>query len=211
MTLDIRLFLSGPFQNNAYLIADNNSRSAVVIDPSFDSEVILEEAQKNNLKIEEIWLTHAHFDHFAGTKVIALANHPPLPVRLHPADLDLWRTGGNAKSFGQIFDQGPEPSLEFSDGQKLKIGQIKFEVCSTPGHTLGHVVIYCRQAQALFCGDVIFRGSIGRTDLPGGDFETLIDSIHSKVLTLPDETRLLPGHGPESTVGIEKAENPFLA
>ncbi len=210
MSLEILPFVIGPYQNNTYLIADNKSNSAVVIDPSFGSEVVLDRAHENNWKIQEIWLTHAHFDHLAGTSEIVSAYQPPLPVRLHPDDMSLWRQGGNAKTFGHEFDPGPEPSLEFSDGQKLTLGEIEFEVRFTPGHTQGHVVLYCKEAHALFCGDVIFQRSIGRTDLPGADYTTLINSIRIKVLTLPDETRLLPGHGPESTVGAEKKDNPFL-
>ncbi len=211
MPLQIVPFVIGPFQNNTYLVADNQSGSAVVIDPSFESEVVLACAREKQWRIQEIWLTHAHFDHYAGAGLLAGAYRPALPVRLHPDDLDLWRSGGSARNFGLEFDPGPEPSLVFTHRQKLILGEVPLEVRHAPGHSRGHVVIYCASAKVLFCGDVIFQGSIGRTDLPGGDYETLLDSIRTQVLTLPDDTRLLPGHGPESTVGEEKEGNPYLA
>jgi glyoxylase-like metal-dependent hydrolase (beta-lactamase superfamily II) len=110
----------------------------------------------------------------------------------------------------QDIDPGPEPSIDLSQGQILRLGKTEFEVRHAPGHTPGHVMFYCESANVLFCGDVIFRTSIGRTDLPRGDHATLIDSIRTQVLTLPDDTRLLNGHGPETTVGFERANNPFL-
>jgi hydroxyacylglutathione hydrolase len=211
MPLEIESFVIGPLQNNTYLVADDQNGTAVVIDPSFDSEAVIELARERKWQIKEIWLTHAHFDHFAGAGVVAAAYQPALPVRLHGDDLGLWRSGGNARNFGFEFDPGPEPSLLFTHGQKLSIGDETVEVRHAPGHTRGHVMIYCPSAKALLCGDVIFQGSIGRTDLPGGNYETLLNSIRSQVLTLPDDTRLLSGHGPESTVGEEREENPYLA
>jgi hydroxyacylglutathione hydrolase len=210
MSLEISTFILGPFKNNTYLVADTQEGAAVVIDPSFGCTSLLEYVGKRGWSIQEIWLTHAHFDHFAGTGNITSTFEPAPPVRLHPLDLDLWRKGGNAQNFGKIFNPGPEPLLEFVDNQKLMIGQTEFEVRFAPGHTRGHVIIYCPSANALFCGDVIFKGGIGRTDLAGGDYEALLNSIRNRVLTLPDETRLLSGHGPESTVGEEKQNNPFL-
>jgi hydroxyacylglutathione hydrolase len=211
MPLEIMSFVIGPYQNNTYLAADDQSGSAVVIDPSFESEVVLERALGKKWDIKEIWLTHAHFDHYAGAGVVAAAYQPFLPVRLHKDDLDLWRSGGNARNFGFEFDPGPEPILQFTHGQKLEIGDVQLEVRHAPGHTRGHVIIYCASAKALLCGDVIFQGSIGRTDLPGADYETLLTSIRTQVLTLPDDTRLLSGHGPETTVGVERESNPFLS
>ncbi|HEX7974308.1 MAG TPA: MBL fold metallo-hydrolase [Anaerolineales bacterium] len=107
-------------------------------------------------------------------------------------------------------DPGPEPTVDLAQGQVLHLGGSRLEVRHCPGHTPGHVVFYCEAEKVVFCGDVIFSGSIGRTDLAGGDYDILIDSIRTQILTLPDETRLLPGHGPETTVGMERAYNPFL-
>jgi hydroxyacylglutathione hydrolase len=210
MPLEIVTFVNGPFQNNTYLLADDRTGKAVVVDPSFDSVVVLDRARLSHWTLEEIWLTHAHFDHSAGAGLIAAAFQPPLPTRLHPDDMELWQSGGNAKNFGFHIDAAPEPSMSFSHGQKIKVGEVEMEVRLAPGHTQGHVILYCPAAGVLICGDVIFKAGIGRTDLPGSDYDTLIDSIKNQVLTLPDETRLLSGHGPETTVGKEKKENPFL-
>lgn len=201
----------GPVQTNCYLLADPDSGEAVVIDPADEGQRILEEAKRREWHIGSIWLTHAHFDHLGGAAEVADGTNPPPPVALHPEDYTLWRAEGGAMFFGMHIDPGPEPTIDLMHGQKLYLGNDQFEVRHAPGHTPGHVMFYCATEKVLFCGDVIFQGSIGRTDLPGGDYATLINSIHEQVLTLPDDTRLLSGHGPESTVGREKVYNPFLS
>ena len=203
-------FTLGPVQTNTYLIADPGTGEAAVIDPAERGDLIVGEAQKRGWRITNIWLTHAHFDHFAGAASVADRCAPPPPVALHPADYPLWRLQGTAPLFGMHIDPGPEPTIDLRHGQILHLGSNQFEVRHAPGHTQGHVMFYCPAGNVLFCGDVIFDGSIGRTDLPGGDFEALIASIETQVLTLPDETRLLCGHGPETTVGVERKTNPFL-
>jgi hydroxyacylglutathione hydrolase len=210
MPLEIVPFTLGPVQTNAYLIADTASGDAVVIDPSWDGEFILGEAQKRGWRIAHLWYTHAHFDHIGGAAAIADALNPLPLVALHPGDHVLWRAAGGGPMFGYNIDPGPEPTIDFIDGMKMRLGDTSFEVRYTPGHTLGHVVLYCAQAGVCFCGDLIFSGSVGRTDLPGGDTDALIESIRTQIYTLPDETRLLPGHGPETTVGREKVSNPFV-
>ena len=208
--LSIVTFVLGPVETNAYLVADETSGDAVVIDPAWDGHVILVEAKRRGWQIGNIWLTHAHFDHLGGSAAIADGSSPPPPVALHPEDYALWRNQGGAPFFGLKIDPGPEPTIDLFHGQILHLGSVGIEVRHAPGHTRGHVVFYCPADNAIFCGDVIFRGSIGRTDLPGGDYQTLINSIHAQILSLPDETRLLSGHGPETTVGVERAYNPFL-
>lgn len=208
--LSIVEFTLGPVQTNTYLIADPGTGEAVVIDPADRGDLIVAEAEKHRWRISNIWLTHAHFDHLAGAASVADRCAPPPPVALHPADYPLWRIQGGAPIFGMRIDPGPEPTIDLGHGQILHLGSNQFEVRHAPGHTPGHVVFYCPAENVLFCGDVIFNGSIGRTDLPGGDFNTLIASIESQVLTLPDKTRLLSGHGPETTVGTERRYNPFL-
>jgi len=146
----------------------------------------------------------------AGTGEVLKALNPAPTVALHPQDLPLWQMQGGAPFFGLQIDPGPEPGEKLSNGQKLKLGKNEFEVRHAPGHTLGHVVFCCHAEKVVFCGDVIFHGSIGRTDLPGGSYETLINSIQNQILTLPDETRLLSGHGPETSVGFERDQNPFI-
>lgn len=209
--LDIVSFILGPVDTNVYLIADPRSKEAAVIDPAWDGGVIVTEANRRGWRVAHVWLTHAHFDHLAGTAALVEAIHPPPSVALHPEDLSLWKVQGGAPFFGMRIDPGPQPDLSLSHGQILCLGDFEFEVRHAPGHTPGHVVFYCPSENVVFCGDVIFQSSIGRTDLPGGSYRTLIESIHTQILTLPDETRLLTGHGPETTVGKERLVNPFLA
>lgn len=200
----------GPVQTNAYLIADPDSGEAAVIDPAWNGALIVQHAQSQGWRIGNIWLTHAHFDHLAGAAGVADNSSPPPPVALHPEDYPLWRAQGGAPLFGMHIDPGPEPTIDLIHGQILRVGSNQLQVRHAPGHTRGHVVLYCQTEGVCFCGDVIFQGSIGRTDLPGGDYETLMQSIHTQILSLPDETRLLSGHGPETTVGAERKSNPFL-
>lgn len=208
--LDIVTFTLGFVMTNTYLIADPETGQAVVIDPADDGEVIVAEAMRRDWHIGSIWLTHAHFDHLAGAGGVADRVDPPPPVALHPDDYPLWRMQGGASFFGLSIDPGPEPTIDLVSGQVLRLGSNQFEVRHAPGHTRGHVVFNCAESRVAFCGDVIFQGSIGRTDMPGGDYQTLIDSIHKQILSLPDDTRLLSGHGPETTVGRERMWNPFL-
>ena len=202
--LEIVSFTLGPARTNAYLVADSETRDAAVIDPSWEGQVILEAAQKRGWRIAHLWYTHAHFDHIGGAGAIADALNPLPLVALHPNDHVLWRAGGGGAMFGFDIDPGPEPTIDFVHGQILKLGNVEFEVRFTPGHTTGHCILYVPLAGVCFCGDLIFAGSVGRTDFPGGSWEHLEESIRTQVYTLPDETRLLPGHGPETTVEKEK-------
>ncbi len=208
--LEIVSFTLGPVQTNAYLVADSETRDAAVIDPAWDGHVILAEAQKRNWRIAHLWYTHAHFDHIGGAGAIADALNPLPLVALHPNDHVLWRAGGGGAFFGFDIDPGPEPTIDFYQGQILRLGSVEFEVRFTPGHTQGHCILYVASEKVCFCGDLIFAGSVGRTDLPGGDWDQLVEGIKTQVFTLPDATRLLSGHGPETTVGEEKVSNPFV-
>ena len=208
--LEIVSFVLGPVETNAYLIADNETGEAAAIDPAWDGQTMVDAAQERNWKLTQVWVTHAHFDHMAGAAAIVDALNPKPSVALHPADRPLWQMQGGALLFGMSIDPPPEVSVWLSPGQTLQLGSYPFEVRHAPGHTPGHVVFYCAAQAVVFCGDVIFWGSIGRTDLPGGDYHTLLHSIQAQILSLPDETRLLSGHGPETTVGVERRENPFL-
>jgi hydroxyacylglutathione hydrolase len=209
--LEIVSFTLGPAQTNAYLVADSETKEAAVIDPAWDGHLILAEAQKRGWRIAHLWYTHAHFDHIGGAGAIADALNPLPLVALHPNDHVLWRAGGGGAMFGFDIDPGPEPTIDFAQGQILRLGSVKFEVRFTPGHTTGHCILYVPSTHVCFCGDLIFAGSVGRTDFPGGNWDQLVASIRSQVFTMPDETRLLSGHGPETTVGEEKMNNPFVA
>ena len=224
--LEIVSFTLGPAQTNAYLVADSKTREAAVIDPAWDGRIILDAAQKRGWRIGHLWYTHAHFDHIGGAGAIADALNPLPLVALHPNDHVLWRAGGGGAFFGFDIDPGPEPTIDFYHGQILRLGNVELEVRFTPGHTPGHCILYValadprapekhrdyseRSRSVCFCGDLIFAGSVGRTDLPGGNWEQLEESIKTQVFTMPDETRLLSGHGPETTVGEEKRSNPFV-
>src|SRR5688500_12533761 len=208
--LEILSFTLGPAQTNAYLVADPETKEAVVIDPAWDGHLILKAAQDRGWRIGHLWYTHAHFDHIGGAAAIADALNPLPLVALHPDDHVLWRAAGGGSAFGFNIDPGPEPTIDFVHGMRMRLGPAEFEVRYTPGHTPGHIVLYCAGAGVCFCGDLIFAGSVGRTDLPGSSTDALANSIRTQIYTLPDETRLLPGHGPETTVGEEKVSNPYV-
>src|SRR5512146_2232205 len=208
--LEVVSFTLGPVQTNAYLVADPATREAAVIDPAWEGQRILREAQRRGWRIGHLWYTHAHFDHIGGAGAIADGLNPLPLVALHPADHVLWRAEGGAALFGLRIDPGPEPTIDLYHGQSLRLGASTFEVRFTPGHTPGHCIFYLPSPGICFCGDLIFQNSVGRTDLPGSDGDALIASIKAQVYTLPDETRLLPGHGPETSVGQEKRTNPFV-
>jgi len=209
--LNITTLILGSLQTNGYVLADTETKDAVVIDPAWDGKRIYEVAEQNGWQTKQIWLTHAHFDHIGGIAELCrcLASLPR--IALHEDDLALWKTQGGAPLFGLHIDAGPQPDFKLFHGQKLLLGEYEFEVRHAPGHTPGHVVFYCESEAVMFCGDVIFQGSIGRADLPGGDYSLLLDSIQTQILTLPDETRLFTGHGPATTIGEERLYNPFLS
>ncbi|MFU8826477.1 MAG: MBL fold metallo-hydrolase [Brevefilum sp.] len=213
MRLEIIRLTLGPLPNNVYLLGDHASGDAVVIDPSFEGQAVLDRAAALGWTPRAIWLTHGHFDHLAGAGQIAGAFNPALPVGLHRGDLTWYAQEGGAGQFGMTIPPLPEVALAFEDGMALGLragAPTVAEVRHAPGHSAGHVMFYVESLGVLLCGDVIFRQGIGRTDLAGGDLDTLLESIRTQVFSLPDETRLLPGHGPETTVGFEKVHNPFL-
>jgi len=205
----VRLTL-GPVQTNCYLVADAASGVAAVIDPAWSGEKILAAAAQRGWRIGHLWYTHPHFDHIGGAAAVADALNPLPLVAMHPADHGLWQTGGAGAAFGFRIDPGPEPSLDLDTLRTLQLGGQTFEVRLTPGHTPGSVAFYCAAAGTLFSGDTLFRGSVGRTDLPGADGAALLESIRTQIYSLPDATRVLSGHGPETTVGEERSGNPFV-
>jgi len=208
--LELVNFILGPVQTNAYLIAEPNTGEAIVIDPAWDGHIILAAAQKRNWRIGQLWYTHAHFDHIGGAAAIAEALNPPPAAALHRNDHILWHAGGGGAFFGFKIDPGPEPTIELHQGQILRLGDLNIEVRFAPGHSPGHCIFYIPSAKICFTGDLIFADSVGRTDLPGGDWDTLVNSIRTQVFTLPDDTRLLSGHGLSTTVRNERTNNPFV-
>lgn len=210
MSLEIVSFTLGPLENNTYLISDPASGAAVVVDPGFDSQVVAQEAARRGWSIQAIWLTHAHFDHIGGIHEIVEELARPLPVALHSADLPLWKQSGGAGLFGMRVEPMPDPEIHLVHGQVLSLGEEVIEVRHAPGHTPGHVVLHSAASGVVFCGDLIFYHGVGRTDLPGGSHSMLIRSIREQILSLPPATRLLSGHGPETTVEEEQVHNPFL-
>jgi glyoxylase-like metal-dependent hydrolase (beta-lactamase superfamily II) len=208
--LSIVPLILGPAATNAYLIAEAESGEAAVIDPAWNGDFILTEAKKRGWRIGQLWITHAHFDHIGGAGDLARGLDPTPIIALHPSDRLLWDTQGGAAHFGYSLAPAPAPGLDLAHGMSLRLGGLQFEVRHAPGHTPGLCVFYCAQAEVCFSGDLIFQHSVGRTDLPGGDWEQLVESIRRQIFTLPEETTLLPGHGSTTSVGEEKRDNPFV-
>jgi glyoxylase-like metal-dependent hydrolase (beta-lactamase superfamily II) len=197
---------TGVFAENTYLVADPASREAVIVDPGEEAPLFLRRLAHQRWELRAIWLTHAHLDHVAGVGAVQAATGAP--IWLHPLDRELYDAAPQqARMFGLDAEPPPPPNHALAEGQTLGVGDCRFAVLHTPGHTRGHVT-FVGHGLALV-GDVLFAGSIGRTDLPGGDAATLLASIRDKLYALPDETRVLSGHGPETTIGEEKRTNPF--
>jgi glyoxylase-like metal-dependent hydrolase (beta-lactamase superfamily II) len=199
----------GALQCNCSIIGDEATREAMVIDPGDEIEDILAIAVKHNLKVKQIVITHAHIDHVGGAmKLRALTG---APILLNQNDYALLKMLDVQASWIGVATPG-EVTVEasVSDGDSLRAGNLKANVIHTPGHTEGSVCLYFPAEKLLIAGDTLFARSIGRTDLPGGSFEKIMRSLHDRVLTLPDETVVIPGHGPQTTIGEEREENPFL-
>jgi len=212
--LEIEKLVLGPVVTNTYIVADSESKLAVVIDPAWDGDLLVKKIHQLGWKVQSIWITHAHFDHFGGLADLLnglnLSEEDDFFVGLHPKDLNLWKVKGGAIMFGVPMKSVPKPEHAFKEGEMLSIGKYQFQVHHTPGHSPGHVIFHCQSEGILLSGDLIFKQGIGRTDLLGGSYSTLMDSIQKHVLPLPDETRIFSGHGPETTVGDERRDNPFL-
>jgi glyoxylase-like metal-dependent hydrolase (beta-lactamase superfamily II) len=204
---EIVCLTNGSFAENCYLIADPESAEAVVVDPGEEVEVFLNRAAHEEWDLREIWLTHAHLDHVAG--VAEVVRRWGIPVALHPDDRELYdHVASQAQWLGVRVETPPPPDRALAAGALVTIGRCQFEVRHVPGHSPGSVA-FVGHGVALV-GDALFQGSVGRVDLPGGDGPTLLSSIRDELMSLPDETRVLPGHGPETTIGQERRTNPFL-
>lgn len=196
----------GAFQENCYLVADPDTSAAVLIDPGEEGHRLVQAVKTAGVRLEAIWVTHAHLDHVGG--IAEVKRHFDVPIFLHPDDLMLYRLADRqAASYGLPFDTPPVPDREFMEGDRLSLGSLRFAVLHAPGHAPGHVVIHGEGVA--FCGDCVFAGSIGRTDLPMSDARALARSLE-RIAELPGQTVLHPGHGPQTTIERELADNPFL-
>ena len=199
----------GPLQCNCSIIGDETTCDAIVIDPGDDIADVLAIIQKHSLQVKQIVITHAHIDHVGGAMKLRATTGAPIVLNHNDYTLlkmlDMQAAWIGMKSPGKV-----EIDHSVADADKVEAGPLLASVIHTPGHTEGSICLYFPAQQKLIAGDTLFAGSIGRTDLPGGSFEKIINSLHEKILTLPDETVVVPGHGPLTTIGEERESNPFL-
>jgi hydroxyacylglutathione hydrolase len=199
----------GPLQCNCSVIGDEASREAIVIDPGDDIEDVLALVRKHQLQVKQIVVTHAHIDHVGGAMKLRAATGAPILLNQNDYAL-LKMLDVQAAWIGVATPKRVEIDQNLADADTVKAGSLAAQVLHTPGHTEGSVCLYFPAEKKLIAGDTLFAGSIGRTDLPGGSYKKILHSLHQRVLTLPDETVVIPGHGPVTTIGEERESNPFL-
>lgn len=206
------IFTVNPFQENSIVVYDETNECAI-IDPGFSNQQEQEELVKfiesHQLKPVLLLNTHCHIDHILGNRFVA--DKYKLDLQIHRLDLPLLEAAKSyAHLYGLNYDPSPEPKHFFEEGDTLNFGKSELEILHLPGHAPGHVIFIHRDSKTIIGGDVIFSGSIGRTDLPGGNHDDLLNSIRTKLFSLPDDFTVYPGHGPNTSVGIEKSTNPFF-
>jgi len=207
--MDVRCFTGGNFAQNGYVAWCKATGECVVVDPGAAALDMVAAIEAEASEVTAILLTHAHLDHVEGWGVIR--DHTDAPTYLHPADREMFdNLPAQAAMFGLSSPALDPPEREFEDGGSFRFGELAFKIIHTPGHSLGHVILHSEDDGLVFAGDLLFAGSVGRTDLPGGDYQALFRSIREHVLTMPGETRLFTGHGPATTVEHERTTNPFL-
>jgi len=205
----LETFPVGPLQCNCTILGDEATGEAIVIDPGDEISRIHARLQQHGLKVRQILITHAHIDHVGGA--LRLKRLTGAPILLNENDLPLLQMmDKQAAWLGVTPPETAPPDESLNDGRQVGIDAYPAKVIHTPGHTQGSVSLHFVPLKMVFAGDTLFARSIGRTDLPGGDSEQILDSIASRLFTLPDETRVIPGHGPATTIGEERRENPFL-
>ena len=202
----IKSLAVGPIQANCFIIGCETTLTGAVIDPGDDADRIMAEVKKANLHIDHIINTHGHFDHVGGNRRLKDATGAALMIHSLDAPM-LAQLDRMAGAFGLNAENSPAPDRRLEDGDTVQVGDLRLAVLHTPGHTPGGISLHTNGC--VFVGDTLFQGSIGRTDFPGGDFDTLIASIRTKLFTLDDQTTVYTGHGPETTIGAEKRYNPF--
>jgi hydroxyacylglutathione hydrolase len=199
----------GPLSVNCYIVGCEQSREGIVIDPGGDVELITALVMQHGLKINTIINTHGHFDHVGGNRQLLTAFGARLLI--HQADAPmLSRSAEVARKYGLQGDNSPEADSYLVDGMDILFGECRLKVLHTPGHTQGGCCLYFEEERKVITGDTLFADSIGRTDLPGGSHEQLLESIRTKLFTLPDDVTAYPGHGPQTTIGHEKSCNPYF-
>ncbi|HNU75782.1 MAG: putative metallo-hydrolase [Deltaproteobacteria bacterium ADurb.BinA179] len=197
------------FMTNCFIVGDEITKEAVVIDPGGEGQKILKEIEKMGMNVKAVVSTHAHVDHIGALKDIK--NALGADIMMHQAELPVLKTASRmARLFGISIDDPPEPDRFIAEGDQVSCGSITLKVIETPGHSPGGISLLTSDGKVCFAGDTLFAGSIGRTDLPGGDYHTLIESIKTKLIPLGDDVKVLSGHGPATTMGVERRYNPFL-
>jgi hydroxyacylglutathione hydrolase len=204
-----KVFPVGPLQCNCSIVGDEQTREAMVIDPGDEVDDILAILKKENLTLKQIVVTHAHIDHVGGAMKLKRATGAP--ILMNQNDYALLKMLDMQAAWIGMRPPGPvEIDESADDGRVLQIGSIAANVIHTPGHTEGSICLFMPSEKKLIAGDTLFAGSIGRTDLPGGSFEKIIRSIHTSLMSLPDDVVVIPGHGPATDIGRERQSNPFL-
>ena len=203
----IKTLAVGPIMANCFILGCEETLEAAVVDPGDDADRILHSLAESSLTVKFIINTHGHFDHVGANK--RLHEVTGAPILIHPLDAPMLnQLSASASAWGLSADNSPEPDRKIDDGDKISFGDITLTVIHTPGHTPGGISLHA--GKDVFVGDTLFAGSIGRTDFPGGSFETLRESIQKKLFKLDDEVRVHTGHGPSTTIGDEKRSNPFV-
>lgn len=210
--IEIQQFTFNPFQENTYLLI-NEKKECIIIDPGCyfqeERQELTNFIRDNGLQVTRLLNTHCHLDHIVGNKLVA-DTYGVRPELHEKEQVVLDRSPQAGAMYNVPFEPSPMPSRYLEEGEKILFGDNELEVIFTPGHSPGSVSFYCAAQQLLIAGDVLFYQSIGRTDLPGGNHLTLLNSIREKLFVLPDDTRVYPGHGPATSIGFEKQHNPFL-